>query len=64
MFEVKSGMLVMPLPKGSLVPERAWEEAETKEMEEVVVLYGKVYHLWQVERGGKVPLGEPQLRTS
>jgi hypothetical protein len=33
-------------------------------MEEVVKLYGKVYHLWQVDRGDKLPLGEPQLMTS
>ncbi|KAF2825812.1 DUF1264-domain-containing protein [Ophiobolus disseminans] len=61
-FEVKSGMLIMPKPSG--VPEAAWEIAETKEMEEVVQLYGKVYHLWQTDRGDKLPLGEPQLMTS
>ena len=61
-FEVKSGMLIMPAPKG--VPNAAWEIAETKEMEEVVILYGKVYHLWQTDRGDKLPLGEPQLMTS
>ncbi len=61
-FEVKSGMLIMPRPTG--VPEAAWELAENKEMEEVVHLYGKVYHLWQTDRGDKLPLGEPQLMTS
>jgi hypothetical protein len=61
-FEVKSGMLIMPKP--SLVPEAAWELAENKEMEEVVKLYGKVYHLWQVDRGDVLPLGEPKLMTS
>jgi hypothetical protein len=61
-FEVKSGMLIMPKP--SLVPEAAWEVAENKEMEEVVELYGKVYHLWQTDRGDKLPLGEPKLMTS
>lgn len=61
-FEVKSGMLIMPKP--SLVPEAAWELAENKEMEEVVQLYGKVYHLWQTDRGDKLPLGEPKLMTS
>ena len=30
-FEVKSGMLIMPRPTG--VPEAAWEVAENKEME-------------------------------
>ncbi|SPQ23503.1 80ebe177-30c2-4d81-96d5-f72492ae1c38 [Thermothielavioides terrestris] len=62
-FEVKSGMLVMPQPS-ALVPQAAWDKAETEEMAEVVKLYGKVYHLWQVDRGDKLPLGEPQLMTS
>ncbi|KAL2018434.1 hypothetical protein VTK56DRAFT_853 [Thermocarpiscus australiensis] len=62
-FEVKSGMLVMPQPS-ALVPQAAWDRAETAEMEEVIRLYGKVYHLWQVDRGDKLPLGEPQLMTS
>ncbi|KAK4038582.1 hypothetical protein C8A01DRAFT_47845 [Parachaetomium inaequale] len=62
-FEVKSGMLVMPQPS-PLVPQALWDKAETAEMEEVVKLYGKVYHLWQVDRGDKLPLGEPQLMTS
>ncbi|EMC98268.1 hypothetical protein BAUCODRAFT_32280 [Baudoinia panamericana UAMH 10762] len=61
-FEVKSGMLVMPAPTG--VPDAVWEAAENKEMEEVVVLYGKVYHLWQTDRGDELPLGEPQLMMS
>lgn len=38
-FEVKSGMLIMPAPAG--VPDAVWEVAENKEMEEVVHLYGK-----------------------
>ncbi|KAK4168351.1 hypothetical protein QBC43DRAFT_330885 [Cladorrhinum sp. PSN259] len=62
-FEVKSGMLVMPQPS-ALVPTAAWEKAETAEMEEVIKLYGKVYHLWQVDRGDKLPLGQPELMTS
>lgn len=62
-FEVKSGMLIMPQPSVA-VPEAAWEKAEMKEMEDVVELYGKVYHMWQTDRGDKVPLGEPQLMTS
>lgn len=61
-FEVKSGMLIMPKP--ALVPEAAWEVAENKEMEQVIKLYGKVYHLWQVDRGDTLPLGEPKLMTS
>lgn len=40
-FEVKSGMLIMPQPS-ALVPNAAWDKAETAEMEDVVELYGKV----------------------
>lgn len=61
-FEVKSGMLIMPQPKG--IPDLVWEKAELKEMEEVVGIYGKIYHLWQVDKGDKLPLGPPQLMTS
>ncbi len=61
-FEVKSGMLIMPVPRG--VPEMVWSKAENKEMEQVVHLYGKVYHLWQTDKGHKLPLGPPQLMTS
>ncbi|XP_044717729.1 uncharacterized protein HRG_08371 [Hirsutella rhossiliensis] len=60
-YEVKSGMLIMPNPS---VPDSAWELGEKKEMEQIITLYGKVYHLWQTDKGHKVPLGEPQLMTS
>lgn len=62
-FEVKSGMLIMPQPS-ALVPQGAWDKAETAEMHDVIELYGKVYHLWQVDKGHKIPLGEPKLMTS
>ncbi|CCC05090.1 unnamed protein product [Sordaria macrospora k-hell] len=62
-FEVKSGMLIMPKPTG-VMPQAVWEKAERTEMEQVVTLYGKIYHLWQVDRGDKLPMGEPQLMTS
>lgn len=61
-FEVKSGMLVMSAP--SALPTALWEGAETKEMEQVVELYGKTYHFWQVDRGDKLPLGQPELMMS
>ena len=61
-FEVKSGMLIMPGP--NTLPNAAWEVAETKEMEEVVGLYGKTYHFWQVDRGDQLPLGKPELMMS
>lgn len=61
-YEVKSGMLIMPVP--SVVPETVWSTAETAEMEQVITLYGKTYHFWQIDRGDKVPMGEPQLMGS
>ncbi|KAE8145490.1 hypothetical protein BDV25DRAFT_170482 [Aspergillus avenaceus] len=61
-YEVKSGMLVMPAP--STVPASIWETAETAEMRDIVPLYGKTYHFWQVDRGDPVPMGEPVLMGS
>ncbi|MCJ1284054.1 hypothetical protein MMC26_003385 [Xylographa opegraphella] len=61
-YEVKSGMLIMPQP--ALVPRAGWERAETLEMEQVVGLYGKTYHFWQVDRGDVVPMGAPELMMS
>ncbi|KAK2051877.1 DUF1264-domain-containing protein [Colletotrichum caudatum] len=61
-YEVKSGMLIMPQ---AALPDAVWEAAaENREMEQVARLYGKVFHLWQVDRGHRLPLGEPQLMTS
>ncbi|KAH7165755.1 hypothetical protein EDB81DRAFT_679918 [Dactylonectria macrodidyma] len=60
-YEVKSGMLIMP---NRSVPNAAWETAENWEMGQVVHLYGKVYHLWQTDKGHTLPLGQPQLMTS
>ncbi|KAF5021773.1 hypothetical protein F66182_6148 [Fusarium sp. NRRL 66182] len=60
-YEVKSGMLIMP---NRAIPEAAWQVAENYEMEQVVYLYGKVYHLWQTDRGDTLPLGPPKLMTS
>ena len=54
----------MPQPRSSLLPAAAWEAAETKEMEQVVGLYGKTYHFWRVERGDRVPMGAPELMGS
>lgn len=51
----------MPNP---LIPEGVWEIAETAEMREVVGLYGKTFHFWQVDRGDKLPLGKPELMMS
>lgn len=61
-FEVNSGMLIMPAPSG--VPKPAWEAAEQSEMRDLILLYGKAYHFWQVDRGDPLPLGLPQLMGS
>ncbi|KAN0106383.1 Protein of unknown function (DUF1264) domain containing protein [Hyaloscypha variabilis] len=59
--EVRSGMLIMPNPN---VPNAVWEIAETEEMKEVIGLYGKTYHFWQVDNGDTLPLGKPELMMS
>jgi hypothetical protein len=61
-YEVKSGVLIMPSPAGT--PDTVWQAAETSEMRDIIGLYGKTYHLWQPDRGDAVPLGEPQLMAS
>lgn len=52
------------MPNPSKVPDAVWEQAETSEMESVVGLYGKIFNLWQTDRGDEVPLGMPELMTS
>lgn len=52
------------MPGPAALPTAAWEVAETKEMEEVIGLYGKTYHFWQVDRGDQLPLGKPELMMS
>ncbi len=54
-------MLILPNPN---VPDAIWEVAETEEMKEVIGLYGKTYHFWQVDRGDVLPLGKPELMMS
>jgi hypothetical protein len=61
-FEVKSGMLILPRPEGA-DPEE-WARAETEAMKEVIGLYGKTWHFWQVDRGDALPLGYPVLMGS
>lgn len=61
-FEVESGMLAVVKPKDKLQDE--WDELETSAMKEVVGLYGKTWHFWQVDRGDELPLGWPTLMGS
>ncbi|KAF9483547.1 DUF1264-domain-containing protein [Pholiota conissans] len=61
-FEVTSGMLITPKPPG--LTDAEWDPVESKEMEDLIHVYGKVYHLWQVDRGDQVPMGSPSLMAS
>ncbi|KAJ5799025.1 uncharacterized protein N7503_006530 [Penicillium pulvis] len=61
-FEVKSGMLILPKPENADPDE--WEKAEKEAMKEIVGLYGKTWHFWQVDRGDSLPLGYPILMGS
>lgn len=61
-FEVLSGMLALPKPAAEEADH--WREMETEAMKEVVGLYGKTWHFWQVDRGDELPLGYPTLMGS
>jgi Protein of unknown function (DUF1264) len=54
-FEVKSGMLILPKP--ATYGEGEWEQAELEAMEEIVGLYGKTWHFWEIDAGHEVPMG-------
>lgn len=54
-FEVKSGMLVLPKPESSSVED--WEEVELEAMKEIVGLYGKTWHFWEVDAGHEILMG-------
>lgn len=55
-FEAKSGMLVLPKPEG--FSDEAWKIAEYQAMTEVVNLYGKTWHFWEIDADHDIPLGE------
>lgn len=61
-YEVKSGMLILPKPESADAKE--WDRAELEAMREVVGLYGKTWHFWQVDRGDEMPMGWPELMGS
>ena len=46
------------------MPDLAWEAAEKSEMRDLMTVYGKTYHFWQVDRGDPVPMGPPELMAS
>jgi len=51
-YEIKSGMLSCPN-----IPQIAEKEV----MKELIRTYGKTIHLWQVDKGDKIPMGSPQI---
>lgn len=51
-YEVKSGVLTAP---------GMADTAEKDLMKVLIGTYGKTWHMWQVDRGDKLPLGIPQL---
>lgn len=51
-YEVMSGLLTAPGLAGA---------AEQELMQGLVSTYGKTWHLWQVDRGDRLPLGLPKL---
>ncbi|KAK5678385.1 hypothetical protein LTR17_027657, partial [Elasticomyces elasticus] len=61
-YEARSGMLICPKPDGFTNDE--WEAAELQAMQEVINLYGKTWHFWQVDVGRQYPLGPPVLMGS
>ena len=46
------------LPKPASIGAEEWEKAELEAMKEVVGLYGKTWHFWQVDRDDQYPLSE------
>ena len=51
-YEVKSGVLTAP---------GMADAAEKDLMKALIGTYGKTWHMWQIDRGDKLPLGIPQL---
>jgi Protein of unknown function (DUF1264) len=57
-------MLIMPVPPSHHSKPDEWGKLETEAMKQVIGLYGKTWHFWQVDRGDKLPLGYPKLMGS
>ena len=63
-FEVQSGMFVLPTPESHGGRTDEWSKLETQAMTEVVGLYGKTWHTWQVDLHEDIPMGVPKLMGS
>lgn len=61
-YEVKSGMLILPKPSDTSAED--WEKAELEAMKEIVGLYGKTWHFWEVDAGHEYPMGEGSSRLT
>ena len=55
-------MLILPKPPN--MEHSEWDEQETEGMRDIMGLYGKTWHFWQVDRGDELPLGKPVLMGS
>lgn len=44
--------------------QRIGRRAETEAMKEIIGLYGKTWHFWQIDWGDQLPLGHPVLMGS
>ena len=60
-YEVKSGMLILPKPED--ISEEKWNEMELAAMKEIVGLYGKTWHFWEVDAGHQFPIGSCKIRA-
>jgi len=63
-YEVLSGMLVLGAKRPDNVTQDEWDAVEMQAVNEVIGLYGKTWHFWQVDRGDVLPLGCPVLMGS
>jgi hypothetical protein len=45
-------MLFLPCPENA--DHQEWEKAKTEVMKEIVGLYGKMWHFWQIDHGDEL----------
>jgi hypothetical protein len=54
----KANYVHVQVMSGQLYAPKVPVVAENAEMQKTVDTYGKIWHLWQIDRGDKLPLGE------
>jgi hypothetical protein len=57
-------VLVLPAPANHRSHEDKGETLETEAMKQVIGLYGKTGHFWEVDKGHELPLGRPRRMGS